>query len=479
MAVGYAAQYDPPNHLSPQLESLLDVLLQDYNPKVRDYVLELTVPMTIAWHVRQLEGFLRTKVYPEDDLMHSVAFGIAMAFSLEPQEIWNLLGRWLAELQREAPQPPESVSVRERWISTLALSYGYLQLEGEGLAITSRQILSRLQAVLAEEEHWFVRRNTLLGIGLQAIRNFDLVAPLLDQLVSEITLTDRAFLVSVFRQAYLRQREQMADGEGQIQVEGRSYPIWTQSSRPLTRLELLLFDWIESGDPVARQIAVQTFAALEATELERLERWAASSLGSGMGGSRARGKETPIWKLPRVRKLGLLGHMAVYLADPRDWRRRAALQPLLAEMIEMGRRKKSPMGYIDLHPQHELGELKQGDGSALPLKGGAARNSFRYSVLPGSWTLLRRWSASSEKSVRSLTSALKRAVFLYRWRWVVVATGTYFTILISIVIYGWAMNATAEADRLIQVLKAKLTSESAPVENQAVPAKNQVQGGRS
>lgn len=417
LAVGYGMQYDPPNQLSSPLISLFEVLIRDPFPKVRANFLELTLPIALAWHLRQLEDLLRTKVELEEDLMHPIAFGIAMAVSIDTPETLELLNRWLTENQSEEPQPSPQISDRERWISTLALAYGYIQLEPDETAITPDQILTRLQAILYEEEHPFVRRHVLLAIGLQAIRNFALVSPTLDQLASTVKLVDREFLIAILRQAYLHQRQQMEGGDGRIFVGELSYAVWIQTERPLTPLETLLFDWIEDGDPVARQLAVEAFVALQTTELERSERnlsirWdetAVSRLARHTGKAR------------RLRWLNPLGYMAVFLAVPGNWKRRAVLQPLLAELLTLQRRAVPDIQEVELRAQAlqagALGDHEKGK----PRRGLMERARARRLGLAESMKLLGRWAHYPGHEIRELVDDLGRALFIYRMRWLIVA----------------------------------------------------------
>ena len=56
ITVGYAAPYDPEDHLVPELKALLEVLVDDPHPRVRGAVLKHALPRTVAAYVTLCNG---------------------------------------------------------------------------------------------------------------------------------------------------------------------------------------------------------------------------------------------------------------------------------------------------------------------------------------------------------------------------------------------------------------------------------------
>ncbi|HEV7518149.1 MAG TPA: hypothetical protein VGR07_17765, partial [Thermoanaerobaculia bacterium] len=77
LTAGYAARFDRANRLDPRLYQLLVALIEDRDPGVRAALVRSTLPIMVAWHFRQLEPLLRTRVLLATDLIAPVATGAA------------------------------------------------------------------------------------------------------------------------------------------------------------------------------------------------------------------------------------------------------------------------------------------------------------------------------------------------------------------------------------------------------------------
>ena len=382
LAVGYALQYDPPNQMAPELQSLLQDVVEDRHPALRQRVLELTLPLATASHPQQLESFLRGRLIRDQEQMYAIAFGISMAFTLHPFRAIRILDSWqiMVRSQGESEPGDRTIAPRDRLLSTVAMAYGYIRCDPSQTLLSTEMVVAVLRFILDTETHPFVRTHALMAAGLQGLHDFELVAPLLMERLSEIALPDRKNVVSVFVRAYLKQREQLRGGDGEVEHDGRIYPVWLLSPRPSTPIETALYSWLRSGDhPVARQVAAQTFAAFTSTELEQQERAlgadqkqipaAAPSVAAGRAAANPR----------RLRRLPVLGHAAACLALPLQRRTRALVRPVLAEMLDVERSR--PRG-------------------ALPL--------------------LDRWRSSDDQQVQRLARSASGAFRLYRWRWSII-----------------------------------------------------------
>ena len=389
LSIGYALQYDPPNELAPELCSLLEKTIVDTHPTVRQRVLELALPLAAASHPKQLEPLLRERLSQDQEQMSAIAFGIAMAYSIRPVDALRVLDGWRILVRAQDPRPPEDLTItfRELLLSAVALAYGYLRCDPGLPLLTPEQILSELRSLLTAESHPFVRTNVLMATGLLGLHDFELVAPLLMDVISQVALSERGNVVSVFVRAYLKQREHLTGGDGEVESGGRTYQIWTRTSRPLTLIETSLYSWLRDGNHrVARQIAAQTFAAFAATDLERRE----STIGGGRERNRLPAPRAAALRVAehprRLRRLHPVGYLAVFLVAPLRRRVRSLLLAVMAEVIEIDRSKPSP-------------EALQAPG-----------------VQPRVDALLDRWRTGDDQEMRRLAGSVRIALGLFRLR---------------------------------------------------------------
>jgi hypothetical protein len=245
-------------------------------------------------------------------------------------------------------------------------------------------------------------------MGLQAVHSFELAAPMMLELISDITLADRFYVITVFGRAYLHQREALTGGDEKLEIEGRSFSVWTRSARPLTAIEVSLFSWLkDDSHQVAQQVAAQTFAVLVTTELERRERellarrWTESAAQTSQV-SATSSMIVAASEPERLRKLHPLGWMAVFLTAPKEKELRTQIWPVMAEVIQM---------------QQGLGGQQQYEKVAASLQGKSTQPQVATSALVP--TVLYRWGNVVDTGVKNLSHTLGRALEFYRYRWLI------------------------------------------------------------
>jgi hypothetical protein len=267
--------------------------------------------------------------------------------------------------------------------------------------LSPEAIGARLASMLAEENDPFVRRYVFQAIQLQAERNFELVALILQDLVTQVSLSDRPAAVEVFVRTYLAQRERLPGGDGRIAIGHQIFGIWTESARPLTEIEAALFSWVlDDRRPIGQQLAVDIFEALAETALERAETQLRKDQPRPPKAAERHLEARPTGQRPQIHRLPVLGRLAVYLAAPRRRAVRSLLRPLLAELIVIGRRRAAPRTQITseiLRPQVDDQPRARTD------------------------VLLKRWVGVTNEATKAIAGRLGRALALYRWRWGIVA----------------------------------------------------------
>lgn len=271
LAVGEASGYDPPNQLAPELVALLRQLAADGNGLVRDRFARYTLPRVVGLHLAQLRGPLR-ELARYVGLTHAIGAALAAASLTLPGEVLATLDEWHQECARTRPAAvdPRRITPRDALAMVVAFAYGELPYD-EGGPLTAEAGFARLREVLAGEAHPRVRSAAVIAVGRQARRRFDSVEEELRKLVGLVTADEQDEVVRLLTGVYLDQRRRLPGGDGEVEVDGKRYPIWVDRARPITDVELAMLRWLaDAAYPVAQRMAVQAALAFVET-LDRAE----------------------------------------------------------------------------------------------------------------------------------------------------------------------------------------------------------------
>jgi hypothetical protein len=363
LAICHAALYDPPDRLAEGLITISLAFLDDYEPRVRDRFRRFTLPLLVTQHFGQLEETLRASVLRHEDFIDSVARGLATAHSYRPKEVELLLDRWLQV------QGGRDVTGRggphAHLLATVALAYGGLRCGSDGDTLTRADVFSRLRRLVGLQSHPLVCKSVARAMLLQADEDFAETGPLMQNLVEEFRLSERAMLVELLLSAYLRQRTQLKGGDEVVTLEGVRFSIWTYRSRPLTGVELVLHQWLKDGEyPTAQQVALHVLAAAVDCPLEVKERERAWQHHQSV--ARATTEAAPLatssfadWPM---RPTPALGRAAIWLATrgEKNWRR--ILHALLPEFLvhdQAAAGKAPPTATLRYRWQHMADEFRR------------------------------------------------------------------------------------------------------------------------
>jgi HEAT repeat protein len=264
LTVGYAALYDPSDQLSPELLELLKHLISEQNELVRNRVFTHTLPRVILQHIVQLRDILPKLLRDIDDLVLALANSLAFAYRFRPKDVLETLHLWNNECKNQRPNRINiaQVTSREALLTTVALTYGKIECDKSIGALTPLVAVQHLKIILLEELHPRVREIALFAIGCQANRAFDQVEPELQDLVSrQISQKERQEVAEILTQIYLEQRFQLLGGEQTIEIDNKKYPVWLNSTRPLTIIEQTMVRWVKNKqNPMAQQVATNATA---------------------------------------------------------------------------------------------------------------------------------------------------------------------------------------------------------------------------
>jgi hypothetical protein len=263
LTAGYAAQYDPTNQMPERLIKLLLDLAADQNSLVRSRFRGYTLPTVVPLHLSQVAPVLHDDLVRYIDLVQAIGASLGKAYRFSPEEVIALLDAWEVECEQNRPgrYNPDHITHRDAVLAAIAFTYGQIEYGPGTGPLTADRAFTKLQRILENENHPFVRNAVVLAITFQAQQHFTRIEPQLKRLVMEVTPNEREEIVKIFSSIYLQQRADLAGGDDVIEKDGREYAIWLEAQqRPLTAIEKAMFRWLNSdGNPIARQIATQSF----------------------------------------------------------------------------------------------------------------------------------------------------------------------------------------------------------------------------
>ncbi|MBP0027030.1 SH3 domain-containing protein [Roseofilum sp. Guam] len=276
LTVGLASETDPYDRMSEELLELLRKLVIDTSKLVRDRVFFDALPRIVRRHTRQVQSELEDFLIDADiELIVAISKSLSEAYKFRPDAVLDILESW-----KEKSQVTESSkiakgqkTIREALRSTVALTYGELNTE------SIERIINYLKSILSDEKHPFVRSLAIVAIGMQSQKYFDdfqIIAPKLKGLVSEITQEERNEIANILTNIYLKQRASLTGGDRVIEIQGKQYSVWLDSQRPLTTVEQAMIDWAKddsniSAQQVATQASVNFVDKFDKEEAEKIE----------------------------------------------------------------------------------------------------------------------------------------------------------------------------------------------------------------
>jgi len=416
ITVSYAAQYDRENRLALELFGLLQVLVDDPHPRVREAVWKHALPRTVAWHLSHLDPFLRQRVLVSADFVQAVARGAAEACEMRPGECLPVVEAWWTAARADQRHGTRStVLSRESLLATVAETFGYIRCPEGHTWMSPEELVGKLRSILTEEGHPFIRRHALQAVETQTQTDIELATQLLPDLLTRLTFEDRPRITALAVRSYLHERQHLEGGDTKLELDGRSYSVWINRARPLTNIETTLYSWLlDHSRPVAQQLAVASFGAFAATTLDREERRLllarprTTALGEGSGSLAT--------SAPQVYRLNPFGHLAVVAATLGREEVRPLLRPLMAEVI------------VERHRQLVLLAGKLREAKLLGKRKGVFTSFQEETALKRSAldaekieVILERWGRVRNRSAQTLAGYLQKAVLFYRWRWGMVA----------------------------------------------------------
>ena len=276
LALSFASLFDLENELDPRLLELFKALSKDPRDTVRATFRAHTLPWVIALHLRQIEPFLSDELALELESLFGLSVGLAAAARIRPHEALPIIDRWYCEgLAAKASRRGKLPPAKKKLAATV-LAYGWIAADNLAPKDCSRaDALDRLRRVYANETslRWLV----VEAMRIQIWRNLEGNQVFLRNLLEDLTRQDQISLVPGLVALHAKERQTLPGSSGLFVVLGQgSFPVWTNPSsspRPLTRVESVMKIWLLDGSAGAGiRVATRTLGAISETQVEVEER---------------------------------------------------------------------------------------------------------------------------------------------------------------------------------------------------------------
>lgn len=335
LAIGFAAQADPPNSMPPILYSLLEELSEGANKRVLTSLSSCTLPMILPLHMEQARNVVETLAL-HADLHDQLANGLAQACHKQPAEVTEILDGWYRRCLRPSARElgGKRAAKRVALLACTCAAYGRLPYRQIADRLTVEMMLARMQRVLEIENDSTVRQAALSAIIRQARDYFSE----LQDIVPQVTPDELHEIIRTLVDVYLEQREGLPGGETTFEAAGRYYPTWIDSRRPLTKIEVEMYLWVkDTQNTIAQQIAVRALLAFHHALYQAEREW----INRILNNRRRQRSDDDLGRraVPEVRKIGLHGfdwylyYVAPFIVTIRAKRYRPIIRGVLPEIL--------------------------------------------------------------------------------------------------------------------------------------------------
>lgn len=319
LTLSYAANYDGPNRLHQSIIHLLTELSKANDTLVRSRLKE-ALPKIVQHHTLQLKSLLTNELVRFDDLEDSIGLGLALAYKDYPADIKAILYDWLNNCMDTASDlnNRKKFTYRDKVLVMVFKAFQKIELRAAGDAITVDEVFQWLIKFNKQEKRVSVRKNLLDTVGQIMSLDWEKAEKYLPNFFNPNNLTEADIIVMRFVKIYLEQRENLVGAKYQFRWEDRIVPIWlSPNERPLTKIEMIMLKWMDSGDITLKQIATLSFLGFarifEEDELEFIEELKIKLQEERINSSRYIFREPAIYQKPVEPAISIWTRIYIFL----------------------------------------------------------------------------------------------------------------------------------------------------------------------
>jgi hypothetical protein len=254
LTIGYAAEYDNANNLQPAIIERLTDMASERNT-VLNHRLGKVLATLVGKHYQQLKDELPDQFMIYTELEKYIVDGICRAYENDPDAIKQLLSYWFNKCLKDEWAEQK----KDKTLIHILKIYQNLSYTGINDVITPEYVWELLQLLYTKELKRSVRNVLVETIGLFVTLDPEYALDQLEKLYTYTELYQREALFSGFVKVYVDQRENLEGADYIIELNGQTYPDFSNKSRPLTAIEKMLYKWLNSDNTFAQQISLLIF----------------------------------------------------------------------------------------------------------------------------------------------------------------------------------------------------------------------------
>ncbi len=269
LALGHASYYDQPNKLHEKIiEGMVHFAQETYSHVSKS--IHQALPQFIHHHSQQLQHTIFETLMPKDSLREPIVKGLLLAIQDYPEQVSGALQRWFDGCMEDASRlnRRQQPTQRDNRLIIILNVLEQADLSKNELFINEKVYTHFLIPLLQQEKRNEVLSHVLNLLAKIHSYNFELAARFSAKTIGVLTKNQRLFLVVQWGKIYSQQRLETADKT--YERDDTTYALWTdQQARPLTSIETVLYQWMES-DSTMRRFATLVFLEI-AQSYDRFE----------------------------------------------------------------------------------------------------------------------------------------------------------------------------------------------------------------
>ncbi len=258
-ALAYAADYDRPNKLHPEIVEYLTTFARDSNRTIQEAVANV-LPKFIIHHTIQLRNEIFDILMPNEIYSEPISSGLMQAYANYPRNTKEVIDHWLSICMTDSSKDNRryKTTFRDNALISILRTLQKIELSEEGFQL--KDLYEIANELLKTEKREAVINANLHLIAYLHQKNYSLAYTQIPNTFARFSRKQRSNMVKYWTLQFIEQRKYLPGGEFTINVINEDFPAWDKlRKRPLTAIEETLFTWLNSNSKIAQKFATLTF----------------------------------------------------------------------------------------------------------------------------------------------------------------------------------------------------------------------------
>ncbi len=255
LTLHYAAEYDSPNKLNPDLIKLLCRIASENDTTLHTRLTKTLYPLIVKHH-SLLRDELQNTFMVNKAMEDTIASAVSEAYQSNQNEVKVHIEYWLSNcinLSLEGKNK-EILADRDQILVTVLKIYQRISYK-EGL-ITVNDVWEVLLELFTKELRLQVRHAIIDTIVVHITNDMESGIRNLEKVFKYATLGERESVLNGLVEVYKNQRQFLSGADYSVNVGGIWYPSFINKIRPLTAMERSVYDWLNGEVNFANELAL-------------------------------------------------------------------------------------------------------------------------------------------------------------------------------------------------------------------------------